>query len=97
MSPAVDPSATPLRIAVVDGSRGEYDMFDFERVDGESIFVRGPVLLEIGEMLSLALRRGGETVVVRVRVTRHHDQAGDGVTELALVAPGADAKRILSR
>ena len=84
-----------LRVALVSGQRLPYEMFDVDTFGADTVRVRGPLLLEIGEEVSLRIERGSESAVVRARVSGH-DTAGDEVvTTLSIVGDDEAARRLL--
>jgi hypothetical protein len=93
-----DPSPDRVRIVLVSGQRGPYDMFDVLDAAGGpdgKVRVRGSLLLEIGEELDLRVERGAESATVRGRVVGHETRGSEAVTTFALVGDTAPADRLL--
>ncbi|HTM23055.1 MAG TPA: hypothetical protein VL172_21190 [Kofleriaceae bacterium] len=83
------PAATPRVEAAVVGSGPDgvvYRMFEVTRLDGQTAFLGGPLLFEMGEEFLLELRRDGQQARVRARVTRVDRGAAPGV-EVELLDP----------
>jgi hypothetical protein len=66
--PEPTPAAAPITIAVVGAERGPYAMFDVVTVSRAGATLRGPLLLELGERLTLRLTRGEQSIDVGARV-----------------------------
>lgn len=66
--PEPTPAAAPITIAVVGADRGPYAMFDVVTVTTSGATLRGPLLLELGERLTLRITRGDQSVDVAARV-----------------------------
>ena len=101
-APSTKLDTAPLRVALVQGQRAPYDMFDVDGVDADDVRVRGPMLLEVGEEVQLRVERGSQTALIRARVSAH-DVASKGrgaghdvVTTLSLVGDTAVVRRIIS-
>jgi hypothetical protein len=97
-SPLTSPPSAdgrPVRVSLISGQRVPYDMFDVDGVDGSSVRVRGPLLLEIGEELSLRIERGTESAVVQARVIGHDADGTEAVTTLGLLGDPAVVRRLL--
>jgi hypothetical protein len=84
-APSVQREPQAARVAIVSGQRAPYDMFDVDAIEASAVRVRGPLLLEIGEEISLRIERGGESAVVKARVTSHDAVGDDTVTTLSIV------------
>lgn len=100
--PSTRREPSPVRIALVSGQRGPYDMFDLIDDGGVTggrargtIRVRGPLLLEVGEELDLHIERGAESTTVRGRVISNETRDHEAVTTFALVGDAAVAGRLL--
>jgi hypothetical protein len=82
MSAAPAPSPGTIRAALLGEADGaSYEMFDVVSVDSAGARLTGPLLLEIGEELTLQLTRGDVRVEVRGRVAAHQrkpDEPGLG-------------------
>lgn len=76
--------AEPITIAVVASEHGPYAMFDVVSVTGTGAVLRGPLLLELGERLTLRVTRGAEAVEVggRVGTVTRGDGHGEPLTEI---------------
>lgn len=61
-------AAAPITIAVVGAERGPYAMFDVVTVTSAGATLRGPLLLELGEHLTLRVTRGEQSIDVGARV-----------------------------
>lgn len=86
----------PVRVALVSGARAPYDMFDLDGADATSLRLRGPLMLEVGEEVSLRVERGNQSAVVRARVTGHaRNGHGDVVTTMSYVGDGAAVRRLI--
>jgi hypothetical protein len=84
-APSVQREPTAVRVVVVSGQRAPYDMFDVDGVEAGAVRVRGPLLLEVGEEVSLRIERGGESAVVKARVASHDTAGDEAVTTLSIV------------
>ncbi len=74
MSAVTELSPRAIRAAIVGGDDGGgevYEMFDVVSVDTAGARLSGPLLLEIGEVLTLRLSRGELRVEVQGRVAAH--------------------------
>jgi hypothetical protein len=67
-----------VRASVV-GTDAAYEMFDVASVDARGARLVGPLLLEVGEEVTLRIPRGSGEVEVRGRVTRV--ERGERATE----------------
>lgn len=61
-------AADAITIAVVGSEHGPYAMFDVVTVTMAGATLRGPLLLELGERLTLRVSRGERSVDVSARV-----------------------------
>jgi hypothetical protein len=97
-SKKLEPS--PLRVTLVHGQRAPYEMFDVDSVGAEDVRVRGPMLLEVGEEVQLRIERGGQSAIIRARVSAHdvgtHGGGHDAVTTLSLVGDTAVVRRLIA-
>jgi hypothetical protein len=66
--PEPTPAAAPITISVVGSECGPYAMFDVVTVTSAGATLRGPLLLELGEHLTLRISRGERTVDVGARI-----------------------------
>jgi hypothetical protein len=66
--PEPTPATAPITISVVGSERGPYAMFDVVTVTSAGATLRGPLLLELGERLTLRVSRGEKHVDVDARV-----------------------------
>ena len=82
--PELTPAAAPITIAVVGAERGPYAMFDVVTVTGAGATLRGPLLLELGERLTLRVSRGDQSVDVGARVggVKRGDAHTESTTEV---------------
>jgi hypothetical protein len=80
-------SAAPVRVLVAAQADGgtPYAMFDVESVDLEGARLKGPLLLEIGEQVTLRLARGGDEVEVLACVTSVERGERDAVSVVSFV------------
>jgi hypothetical protein len=62
-------SGAAARASVLGGDGG-YEMFDVVEIDDRGARLVGPLLLEVGEEITLRLAKGGADVELRARVTR---------------------------
>ena len=78
-------SAGPVRVLVAAHADGgaPYAMFDVESVDLDGARLKGPVLLEIGEQVTLTLARGGDQLEVKACVTSVERGERDAVSVVA--------------
>lgn len=84
MSAALAPSTGTVRVAIVDVGDADhaYELFDVVSVDTAGARVTGPLLLEIGEELTLRLTRGELRATVRGRVAAHQRAPGSDAAEV---------------
>ena len=85
MSAALAPSPGTVRVAIVVGDGGgdqAYEVFDVVSVDTAGARVTGPLLLEVGEELTLRLTRGELRATVRGRVAAHQRAPGSDAAEV---------------
>lgn len=61
-------AADAITIAVVGSESGPYAMFDVVAVTTSGATLRGPLLLEVGERLTLRVSRGDKSIDVPARV-----------------------------
>jgi hypothetical protein len=87
-------SAAGVSVAVIGGA-SSYAMFDVVSLEGLTVKVRGPVLLEVTEEVPMRFSRNGASVDVRARVLGHDRSGGGVVTELALVDGETELRRLL--
>jgi len=82
--PEPTPEAAPITIAVVGVECGPYAMFDVVTVTGTGATLRGPLLLELGERLTLRVSRGGTSIDVAARIgtVRRGDAHTDSTTDV---------------
>jgi hypothetical protein len=73
--------------ASVIGADAAYEMFDVASLDARGARLIGPLLLEIGEEITLRITRDGNDVEVRARVTAVERSDGDTATVIAFLAP----------
>jgi hypothetical protein len=75
----------PVRVLVAAHADGgtPYAMFDVESVDLEGARLKGPLLLEVGEEITLRLARGADEVEVRACVTSVERGERDAVSIVA--------------
>lgn len=66
--PEPTPAADAITIAVVGSEHGPYAMFDVVAVTTSGATLRGPLLLELGERLTLRVSRGDQSVDVPARI-----------------------------
>jgi len=72
-----------------------YAMFDVESVDLSGARLKGPLLLEIGEEITLRVARGGDEVEVRACVTSVERGERDAVSIVSFVTDEGDtAERV---
>jgi hypothetical protein len=95
VAPPAQREPAAARIAIVTGERTPYDMFDIESFAVGSVRVRTPLLLEIGEEVSLRIERGNESTIVRARVAGHDASGDEAVTTLSVVGDDSVARRLL--
>jgi hypothetical protein len=81
-----------LASIVLAGPAAPYRMFDVDDLDLHGARLRGPLLLEIGEEVTLRLSRGDAEAEVQARVTAVERGAGDPVSVLAFVGDDAGAR-----
>jgi hypothetical protein len=85
-----------VRAAILGHEGGNrYEMFDVASVDAAGARLVGPLLLEIGEEVTLRLSRGDAEVDVRARVTAV-ERTGKDAVSVVRFAGGADLGRIVS-
>jgi hypothetical protein len=89
--------ATPglPRVVVVGSGGATYEMFELERSQDRTMRLRGPILLEIGEEVSLQIELGTTASTARARISGHEDAAGEPVTIAVLIDPSPDVMRML--
>ncbi len=80
-----DPTPAAITVAVVGAEHGVYTMFDVVRVTASAATLRGPLLLEVGERLTLRVSRGERWVDVGARVSgvRRSDDHAEPTTDVA--------------
>lgn len=90
-------SAAPVRVMVAAHADGAapYAMFDVESVDLAGARLKGPLLLEIGEQVTLRVARGEEVVEVRAQVTSVERGERDAVSIVAFEASAVERVRPL--
>lgn len=71
-----------VRASVV-GTAAAYEMFDVASIDAGGARLLGPLLLEVGEEVTLRLARDGAELEVRARVTRVERGEHDCATVIA--------------
>jgi hypothetical protein len=74
---------------------GRYEMFDVASVDAAGARLVGPLLLEIGEEITLRLSRGDAEVDVKARVTAVERGGRDPVSVVRFVG-STDLRPIVS-
>lgn len=74
---------------------GRYEMFDVASVDAAGARLIGPLLLEIGEEVTLRLSRDDAEIDVKARVTAVERGGRDAVSVVRFVG-GPDLGRIVS-
>jgi hypothetical protein len=91
--PEPTPAAAPITIAVVGAERGPYAMFDVVAVTDTGATLRGPLLLELGERLTLRVTRGDRSIDVDARVggVKRGDAHAEPITDVVF-DDGAAAK-----
>jgi hypothetical protein len=72
-------AAAAITISVVGSEQGPYAMFDVVTVTTSGATLRGPLLLELGERLTLRVSRGDKSVDVAARIGGM--KRGDGHSE----------------
>jgi hypothetical protein len=77
--PEPTPAAAAITVAVVGAETGPYAMFDVVTVTTSGATLRGPLLLELGERLTLRVSRGDQSVDVAARIGGV--KRGDGHSE----------------
>jgi hypothetical protein len=77
--PEPTPAAAAISISVVGSEQGPYAMFDVVAVTTSGATLRGPLLLELGERLTLRVSRGDKSVDVAARIGAV--KRGDGHSE----------------
>jgi hypothetical protein len=77
--PEPSAAAAAITITVVGSDHGPYAMFDVVAVTTSGATLRGPLLLELGERLTLRVSRSGNSVDVPGRVGGV--KKGDGHSE----------------
>lgn len=89
-------SAAPVRVMVAAHADGgaPYAMFDVESVDLEGARLKGPLLLEIGEQITLTLVRGAEAVEVKACVTSVERGDRDAVSIVSFEVENGVADRV---
>jgi hypothetical protein len=89
-------SAAPVRVMVAAHADGgtPYAMFDVESVDLEGARLKGPLLLEIGEQVTLTLARGGDAVEVKACVTSVERGDRDAVSIVSFVVENGTTERV---
>lgn len=89
-------SAAPVRVMVAAHADGgaPYAMFDVESVDLEGARLKGPLLLEIGEQITLTLARGAEAVEVKACVTSVERGDRDAVSIVSFEVENGVADRV---
>lgn len=89
-------SATAPRVCAIldsDGSEIEFDAFEIDAVDGQGATLRGPLLFEVGEELSLRFDVAPQPVRVRADVVAASLE--DETTRVSFKAlPDADRQRL---
>lgn len=85
--------APPITIAVVGAERGPYAMFDVVTVTAAGATLRGPLLLELGERLTLRVSRAGQSIDVDAKVggVKRGDAHTESTTDV-IFDDGAAAK-----
>lgn len=71
-----------------------YSMFDVESVDLEGARLKGPLLLEVGEQITLRLARGTDEVEVRAFVTSVERGERDAVSIVSFVTDEGDTAAV---
>ena len=91
-------SAAPVRVMVAAHADGgtPYAMFDVESVDPEGARLKGPLLLEIGEQVTLQLARGADAVEVKACVTSVERGERDAVSIVSFVVENGTADKVRS-
>jgi hypothetical protein len=75
-----------VRASIVgDAGGATYEMFDIVSVDADGARLVGPLLLEVGEEVTLRLPNGETETVVRARVTAVERGERDAVSVVAFV------------
>jgi len=87
-TPEATQIAEPVTVVVIVAERDPYAMFDAVEVTSTGARLRGPLLLEVGERLTLRVARGEQSVEVAARVTsvERADHA-DPITGVSFVDP----------
>ena len=79
-----------LRAAVVvPGAPTPYEIFDVASVDGPIARLRGPLLLEVGEEVTVRVSRGDRSVELRGRVTSFERAGHEAVSVVRFSDDGA--------
>jgi hypothetical protein len=79
-------SADPGTAAVLGASAGDrYEMFDVAAIDEDGARLVGPLLLEIGEEITLRLTRDERVVELRARITGVERAGGEAVSLVRFV------------
>ena len=88
--------AAPVRVMVAAHADGgtPYAMFDVESVDPEGARLKGPLLLEVGEQVTLTLARGADAVEVKACVTSVERGDRDAVSIVSFVVENGTAERV---
>src|SRR5688500_746036 len=89
-------SAAPVRVMVAAHADGgaPYAMFDVESVDLEGARLKGPLLLEIGEQITLTLARGADAVEVKACVTSVERGDRDAVSIVSFEVENGVAEKV---
>ncbi|MBE7450647.1 MAG: hypothetical protein HS111_17625 [Kofleriaceae bacterium] len=73
-----DPTPAAITVAVVGAERGVWTrVFDVVRVTASAATLRAPLLLEVGERLTLRVSRGERSVDVGARPVQRRAQGDD--------------------
>ncbi|MCB9559583.1 MAG: hypothetical protein H6709_19810 [Kofleriaceae bacterium] len=90
---ATAPAALAVAVLGLGQDAAAYEMFDVVSLDVAGARLAGPLLLEIGEELTLRLSRGATSVQLRARITGHSRGERGMVSAVDFVEPGA-AERV---
>ncbi|HVV84290.1 MAG TPA: hypothetical protein VHE35_14555 [Kofleriaceae bacterium] len=81
-----------VAVAVRVAGRAPYAMFDLVRLTSSAALLRGPLMLELGEQLTLLLEKGDRKVEVEGRITAV--ERGDGHEDPVTTVELGDATAI---